>query len=692
MMSISKRYIEDSTEDHAEVVRLWIYRILNTPKGRSKFMRGSCFSDDDVAEFIGMGKHLDNQPEKFDEKAVRAEFSERARRAEEKQPKLPDYIEENFCKLAQIAGLKETELAVLKFIAIREPTSVLTDALDVLGTVSYQSSIALVARALKLPRKQVARAVAHTGPLVQCGLIKYEERYGRCKLPRFFNGNAAEFLITEDFDTSRLLAEIVQQALPPTLSYSDYPNLKSTLALLRPYLRKALKNRENGVNILLWGPPGTGKTELSRILARELRCPIHEIASGDSSGDPVHSISRLNSLRLANTLVGKRSMLVFDEVEDVFNDGATSGPTTAQSRKAWMNRMLENNRIPTIWISNDIVRMDNANLRRFDFIIEVPIPPKNQREKAYQKICNNIVSHSTIKRIAEAEKVSPAVVARATRVITAIHDQIPENTRDKAFLQLVENTLKAQGQRDALKKSKSSPLPLLYNPSYVNTDVNLTELGETLTKESSCRMCLYGPPGTGKTSFAHWVAVRTGKPLHIKRASDILGPYVGMTERNLADAFKRAHKEGAILLLDEVDTFLQNRQNAVRSWEVSEVNEFLTQMEAFKGIFIASTNLMDNLDQAALRRFDLKILFDFLKPEQVQRLLLAHCLQLDLGEPSEALLDRIAALSTLTPGDFANAARQHRFRKFKSAEHLVDALAAECRLKKIPSRGRLGFG
>jgi SpoVK/Ycf46/Vps4 family AAA+-type ATPase len=175
------------------------------------------------------------------------------------------------------------------------------------------------------------------------------------------------------------------------------------------------------------------------------------------------------------------------------------------------------------------------------------------------------------------------------------------------------------------------------------------QLGETLTRASSCRMCLYGPPGTGKTSFAHWVAGRTGKPLHIKRASDILAPYVGMTERNLAEAFKRAHKEGAILLLDEVDSFLQDRQKAVRSWEVTEVNELLTQMEAYRGIFIASTNLMDNLDQAALRRFDLKIFFDFLKPEQAKQLLLAHCLQLGLEAPSDELLNQVSTLSTLTP-------------------------------------------
>ena len=92
--------------------------------------------------------------------------------------------------------------------------------------------------------------------------------------------------------------------------------------------------------------------------------------------------------------------------------------------------------------------------------------------------------------------------------------------------------------------------------------------------------------------------------------------WVGGSEKNIAKAFKDAVDDKALLLIDEVDSFLQNRQGASRSWEVTSVNEMLTQMEQFPGIFIASTNMMHGLDQAALRRFDLKVRFDYLLPEQ----------------------------------------------------------------------------
>jgi transitional endoplasmic reticulum ATPase len=75
-----------------------------------------------------------------------------------------------------------------------------------------------------------------------------------------------------------------------------------------------------------------------------------------------------------------------------------------------------------------------------------------------------------------------------------------------------------------------------------------------------------------------------------------------------------------VLLLDEADSFLQDRTLAHCQWEVTEVNELLTQMEAFDGLFICATNLLDRLDPAALRRFGLKLEFLALRPEQASSL------------------------------------------------------------------------
>ena len=142
--------------------------------------------------------------------------------------------------------------------------------------------------------------------------------------------------------------------------------------------------------------------------------------------------------------------------------------------------------------------------------------------------------------------------------------------------------------------------------------------------------------------------------------------------------------------MDEVDSFLQDRRGAQRSWEVSLVNEMLTQMESFSGVFIATTNLMEGLDQASFHRFDLKIKFDYLEGDQAWNLLKRYCVLLEITEPKNTLKPSLDQLINLTPGDFAAVARRHHFQPITSAMAMVDALKAECNVKDGVKRA-IGF-
>ena len=77
--------------------------------------------------------------------------------------------------------------------------------------------------------------------------------------------------------------------------------------------------------------------------------------------------------------------------------------------------------------------------------------------------------------------------------------------------------------------------------------------------------------------------------------------------------FTEAEAEGALLFLDEADSFLRDRTLARAEWAVTQVNELLQSMERFDGIFIAATNLMDSIDAAAMRRFTWKLEFKALE-------------------------------------------------------------------------------
>ena len=493
-------------------------------------------------------------------------------------------------------------------------------------------------------------------------------------------------------DPISLLRGTVSAASPAQLDLTDYSHVQPSLEILCPYLRKAMSTGRRGVNIFLHGAPGTGKSQLARALAKEMGYELFEVASENTGGDPISGELRLRAFRAAQSFFSQQQALIaFDEVEDVFNDGNSlfGSKSTAQLHKAWINRMLEENPVPALWMSNSLQGMDPAFIRRFDIVFEIPIPPKTQRERILRRSCGDLLDANRIAHIAEAEALAPAVVAKACSVVSLIRDDLGPLKTAVALERLISSTLEAQGHGPRPLVNSNS-LPDVYDPGFIHADADLATVCAGLVAARSGRLCLYGPPGTGKTAYGRWLAQQIGSPLLVKRASDLKSKWSGQSEKNIAKAFREAQNDGAVLLIDEVDSFLQDRRGAQHNWEVSEVNEMLTQMETFSGVFVASTNLMGGLDQAALRRFDLKVKFNFLRADQAWELLSRHCQGLGLQPPLPEQHARISRLVSLTPGDFAAVVRQHRFRPITSAAALVSALEAECAVKLDTSR-TIGF-
>ena len=195
-------------------------------------------------------------------------------------------------------------------------------------------------------------------------------------------------------------------------------------------------------------------------------------------------------------------------------------------------------------------------------------------------------------------------------------------------------------------------------------------------RPESLNILFYGAPGTGKTELVKHIARSLNRKLVIKRASEILNCFVGGTEQNIREMFREAEEKKAILFLDEADSFLQERSGADHSWEVTQVNELLTQMENFKGIFIAATNFDGTLDTASRRRFALKVKFGYLKPEGIEKLWQAFF-------PSVAMPDAARSLRMLTPGDFNAAYSTLRFydKSELTADVVMQALKSEIAYK-----------
>ncbi len=162
-----------------------------------------------------------------------------------------------------------------------------------------------------------------------------------------------------------------------------------------------------------------------------------------------------------------------------------------------------------------------------------------------------------------------------------------------------------------------------------------------------------------------------------------MSPYVGETEQNIAEAFATAAEREALLLIDEADSFLYRREAGQRSWEVSQVNEMLVQMEHLRTPFVATTNLADKLDPASQRRFTLRVAFQPMTAQQARRLFRA---QFGQDWPMSWPVHE-----SHTPGDFAVVA--HRARLLGEVDPLILLrwLREEIEARGDSVRGTMGF-
>jgi AAA+ superfamily predicted ATPase len=467
-------------------------------------------------------------------------------------------------------------------------------------------------------------------------------------------------LLTTTSDISRrqmdelIFASLCPPAPAPEFSIADFASV-ADLQLMLKYLGRAVAEGRRGRNILLYGPPGTGKSQLVYALADHLGAPLYEVPTQNREAGSVTGKARLESAFLAQRFLEDHtgSLLVFDEMEDAFRK-------ESDLAKGWFNQLLERNPIPTLWVSNEIGQVDPAFLRRFDLIIEMKGARLGPNPAITEHLRHLPVTGPWVTSVQQKPWMTPALA----RNLADIGQFLPATqvVRNQQKLErLLEERLSALRHEpvsiSVLPKIQETDFPT-FKSEWLTTYPSLRNVERMLQGDKPGRLCLFGPPGAGKTAYASELADRLKRPFELVSGSDLQSCLVGETETNIAAMFQKAESSGAVLLLDEADTFLFSRETARQSWEVSATNEFMVRMERFSGVFLATTNRFDSLDSAVMRRFHLKVRFGYLDSRQLKNLLKA-CV-LDPEKVEEVPAGTWAELDALTPGLVRTAVQQLR--------------------------------
>ncbi|MDR2461379.1 MAG: AAA family ATPase [Deltaproteobacteria bacterium] len=525
--------------------------------------------------------------------------------------------------------------------------------------------LSLLQHILKFNSMEVKKVFSRSSNLIQSGLMTITEGGYLCQSKAL-----KDLIFLPPADRKKDIKSIIlTKASKTDLLREDFYYMKDDYDFLLNILKSALHKKTQGINILLYGPPGTGKTELTKVLCTDIGCNLYTTSETIVS---FSSKERLSEQAVAKSLLRNdgSAVLMFDEAEDVFNC-LRSG----KANKISINRILESNRTPVVWITNNAYDIDSAHLRRFSFALNMKVPPSEARSNIWKKMLKKnkvFMKEEEIVKLAENYEIPPSFASSSVKVAKLLKNP-------SAVVRTLDSLEKVCGGK--MRKPDKDPSKKKFLPELLNSDTDLNTLCRHIIAKGIKRfsLCLSGPPGTGKSEFVRFIAEQINLPVLQKRASDLISMFVGQTERNIAKAFREAEEEKKFLIFDEADSFLRDRKQASRSYEITEVNEMLTWMESHPLPFACTTNLLEGMDGASLRRFTFKIKLSYLTASQC-----SLAFKYFFG------IERNIDLECLTPADFALVANKVNILNITSPCEILEMLRAEDRYKETKSM-KIGF-
>lgn len=390
-------------------------------------------------------------------------------------------------------------------------------------------------------------------------------------------------------------------------------------------------------NMLLHGPPGTGKTYLAEALAGHLGYNYLAATASDIASEVVGQAPSNVAELFERARAAAPCVLFIDEIDSVAADRSKRGGMTTSEQQMVTQLLTEIEALndadePVLLVAatNRIEDVDDAIERpgRFDARIAVRKPDGEDRLSilryhlqdvpvAWDEIDEEALVTAT-EGFAASHLAEVADAAGRTAVRETPESEEPTVTRERLH-DAIEDL---QDQR----KAETTERRFLRDPPEIDFDdvVGLTEVKTSLREKvidplenpemfrelnlSIDRgVLLYGPPGTGKTHLARALAGELGANYVQASAADLVSKYIGEGAKNVRTMFEEARThQPCLVFVDELDALATDRSAEQTRSERQMVNEFLDALSEIENadddvIMIGATNRPDDIDPAMKR-------------------------------------------------------------------------------------------
>jgi len=445
-------------------------------------------------------------------------------------------------------------------------------------------------------------------------------------------------------------------------------------ALCDHHKRAKANNHHQRLTFLFKGVSGAGKSMTAKAIANELGLEILRVNLACISGQSTPQIVAMfaERARLGNC------MLLIDECEGVF-----SGYSSLGISDSWSKLLFEKFTGVAVFTTNFDVPYGFE--RRVTYTAKFKVPDARIRRQILHNEIQKLVDEKAVDFIPEAK-----VLDDLTSTFT-LSGGYYQQVLQLAMARSESNSLESQALREAFeytdKGFSKGDLGEIREPRISIDQVHLPqrlreEIGNFIhyareMRLSSARSSMLpqgatalfsGPPGTGKTISAEAIAKEIGSTFRRVSPSSFLSMWVGETERRIRDMFREAQQENYVLFIDEAEGLFLDRSSSTTSWERTQTDELLQQVEGFKGTLIIATNHTEMLDKAFSRRFLFHMNFE--APDFETRLDLWRTWQEILGIEPTVVRD-LAAKVALSGGEIRNVAIRAKARSVREINQLI---------------------